>query len=274
MATIKRGIFFTLVLLSVIVLALRLTNQWGASFFQANTKSGVRVLSSPSGGSVYIDDKLVGKTPYEDQSLQPKEYQFKIVQETATASGLFSWQGKVKLSDGTLTVINRDLTKDMASAAGEVITLEKGQGVTVISSPGGSTVEIDNKSYGVTPLSVDIPAGEHTFVLKRSSYLNRSIVAQLTDNYNLVLNVDLALSEADLTEIPAPVITQTQQIVVKDTPNGFLRIREKADLNSREIARVAPGDKLILLEEQGQWDRVRLPDGKEGFASASFLEKF
>ena len=85
--------------------------------------------------------------------------------------------------------------------------------------------------------------------------------------------MDLALSEADLTTVAAPVITQTPQVIVKETPTGFLRVRDKASLSGKEIAQVKPGDSLILLEELTGWDRVRLSDGTEGFVSSTYVEK-
>ncbi|MDO8618523.1 MAG: PEGA domain-containing protein [Candidatus Daviesbacteria bacterium] len=274
MDSLKRGIFFILVILSVIVLALRLANQFGMAIFPVNQKSGISILSTPSEALVYLDNNLVGKTPYEDQNLSAKEYQLKLTEDSATGSATASWQGKVKLTGGTLTVVNRDLAKDPTSAAGEIITLEKGHGVTIISSPVGAGIEIDGKNYGVTPISADLSAGKHIFVLRHSNYSNRSIPAQTVDNYNLVINADLAISEADLTSISTPAITTTQRVVVKKTPNGFLRIRKEPDINSPEIGRVSVGEQMVLLEEQGSWDRVRLVSGIEGFASTEFLEKF
>ncbi len=272
MAILKKSFLFILVILSVIVLALQLTNKFADSLFQINQKSGVRVLSIPTDASVYLDDNLVGKTPYEDQSLQAKEYRLKVIDNIATQSAV-AWQGKIKLTNGTLAVVNRDLAKDIPSSAGETLTLEKGSGVTVISSPSQAVVEVDGKDYGLTPTQIDIKSGDHTFVLKHSNYLNRSIRAQVPDNFKLILNVDLALSEADLTSITTPPITQTPAVLVKETPTGFLRVREKADTSSREIGRVSPGDELILLEELALWDRVRLVNGVEGYVSKTYVEK-
>lgn len=272
MATFKKSGLFLLIILSIVVLALRLTNQFGTSIFKAGEKAGIRILSTPTGAAVYLDDKLMGKTPYEDQSLVAKEYKLKITTE-ATGSAEVAWQGKVKISGGTLAVVNRDLAKDVPSAAGEILTLDKGKGVTVLSTPTGASVEIDGKDYGVTPVLVDVKAGEHTFTMKHNSYLNRSIRAAVPDNFNLIMSVDLALSEADLTNIATLPMTQTPKVVVKATPTGFLRVREKASITSKEVGRVSPGDELILLEEGNGWDKVRLPNGTEGFVSTTYVQK-
>ena len=187
--------------------------------------------------------------------------------------GNASWQGRVKLTFGTVTVVNRDLASDPASSAGEILTLNKGKGLTIISSPSEAQVEIDGKSYDNTPVIVDIATGEHTILVSHANYLKRSIPADLPNNFNLTVSVDLALSEADLTTTPTSVITQTPEVLVKNTPTGFLRVRDKPNLNGKEIDQVKPGEILILLEEQGAWDRVRLSDGTEGFVSSSYVEK-
>ncbi len=179
----------------------------------------------------------------------------------------------MKLNGSTLTVINRELSSIPQGAAGEVLTLEKGQGVVVLSYPDQAQIEVDGKIYEKTPVSVDIPAGEHSFTVSKGNYLKRSIKASIPQGYALTLSVDLALSEPDLTQVTASVITTTPKVIVKNTPTGFLRVREQATTSSKEVARVAPGDELILIEEMGNWSKVRLEDGKEGFVSNTYVDK-
>lgn len=230
-------------------------------------KGGMSIISIPEGATVFLDGKEVGETPYENKDLDVKEYSIVLEKEEA------SWQGRVSLNEGTLTVVNRDLSKDLSSSAGEVLTLDKGGGITVISNPSESSVEIDGKLYGKTPITVKIEAGEHTILVSHTSYLKRSIRASLPDNYHLTVSTDLALSEADLSTVAAPPITTTPEVTVKDTPTGFLRVRDKASLQGKEIAQVKPGDSLILLEELGSWVRVRLSGGTEGFVSSIYVSK-
>lgn len=267
MSTFKKALIFGLVLVSLLIITLQFSNKIASSVFKTREKAGLRVLSVPIGANVYVNGDSVGKTPYEDQDLTTQEYALKIETDSS------SWEGKIKLIPGVLTVLNRELTPDSSSSAGEVLTLEKGKGVTIISNPSGALVEINGKQYGNTPISVDIAPGEHTFAIKKPSYLNRSIRATVPDGYNLVINADLALSEADLTKLTAPVITETPKVLVKNTPTGFLRVREKASVTSPELAKVSPGDELVLLEELSDWVRIRLSNGTEGYVSSTYVEK-
>lgn len=264
----KKVIVWFLVLISLSALLLRFSDKLAEFFFGMKQTGGISILSTPSEATVFLDQKQVGQTPYEDKNLDIKSYDIKIEKDSA------SWQGRVKLTSGTITFVNRDIATDSASSAGEILTLSKGRGLTIISSPTDAEIEIDGKIYGKTPATIgDIKTGGHNISIRHTNYLTRSIKAILPENLNLTIVVDMALSEADLTAIPAPVITQTPQVIVKNTPTGFLRVRDKPNLTGKEITRVKPGDRLILLEEQGSWNRVRLSDNTEGFVSSSYVEK-
>lgn len=263
----KKILIWILVLISLLALMIRFSGKAAELILGIKTNGGISILSTPDGATVFLDDKEAGKTPYENKELDVKEYSIVLEKEEA------SWQGRVSLNEGTLTAINRDLSKDQSSSAGEVLTLDKGGGITVISNPSESSVEIDGKLYGKTPITVKIEAGEHTILVSHPSYLKRSIRVSLPDNYHLTVSTDLALSEADLSTVATPPITTTPEVTVKDTPTGFLRVRDKASLQGKEIAQVKPGDSLILLEELGSWVRVRLTSGTEGFVSSIYVSK-
>lgn len=263
----KKILVWILVLISLAVLLLRFSDQIAEIFLGLKQTGGLSISSEPQEATVFLNEKEVGKTPFEDKNLEAKDYIIRLTK------GAAFWQGRVKLTAGTMTMVNRDIASDSASSAGEILTLTKGKGLTVISNPTEADVEIDGKSYGKTPVTVNVDTGEHMILISHTNYLNRSIKADLPNNFNLTVSVDLAISEADLTAIATPVITQTPIVYVKQTPTGFLRVRDKPSLNGKEITQVKPGDRLVLLEEQGSWDRVRLSDGTEGFVSAVYVEK-
>ncbi|MDP3974330.1 MAG: PEGA domain-containing protein [Candidatus Daviesbacteria bacterium] len=263
----KKILFFVLILLSLLILVIRFTPALTEIFLGIKPRSGISIMSNPTEAVVFLDNQEVGKTPYENKELLAKEYLIRIEKDKSL------WQGKIKLTAGTLTVINRELSDDPTSQAGEILTLEKGRGMTIISNPSGADIEVDGKSYGQTPISINLESGERTILISRSSYLKRSIKATLPQGFSLTISADLALSEADLTNIPTPIISQTEQVTITNTPTDFLRVRERPTTTSKEIARANPGDTLILLEELSGWDRVRLPDGTEGYVSSAYTQK-
>lgn len=255
------------ILISILILIVRFSSKIEEVLLGIKPVGGLSIMSVPDSATVFLDNKEVGKTPYEDKALDVKEHLVKLDINGNT------WQGKVNLNAGTVTIINRELARDQASSSGEILSLSKGRGVTIVSSPSDADVEVDGKSFGKTPILINLPSGDHTILISHANYLKRSIRANLPQGYNLTVSADLALSEADLTTVTAPVITQTPEVIVKLTPTGFLRVRDKGSLSGKELAKVNVGEKLVLLEEQGDWDRVRLSDGTEGFVSSSYVEK-
>src|SRR3989338_3196951 len=135
----RKLIFGILIFLSLTVLVVRYSSKIGEILFNIKEKGGISVLSAPDSASVFLDGKQVGKTPYEDKNLEVKQYLIKLEKEGA------SWQGNVKLTPQTMAIINRDLAKEQASSSGEILTLNKGRGITVISNPADSQVEVDGK---------------------------------------------------------------------------------------------------------------------------------
>lgn len=262
----KKTVVYILVIISILVLILRFSSLI-VDVLGIKQRSGVSITTSPADATVYLNNREVGKTPHEVKDLEVGEYIVRLEKDQDL------WQGSVRLNSGTVTIVNRDLANDQPSSAGEVLTLTKGQGLTLISNPKGAKVTIDGKEVGVTPLDIDSEEGEHTIFVEHSNYIKRSIRVYLPEGFNLAIVSDLALSEADLSTIATPVIKETLEVVVKDTPTGFLRVRDKPSLKGVEIAQVKPQDRLILLEELTGWVRVRLSDDTEGYVSSTYIEK-
>lgn len=264
----------TLVFLSIVALILRFGANPLIKTLGLEPRAGLRVESNKK-AKVLVNGSEVGNTPFQNESMTEGEYLVSLKpDEEATSSVQVSWQGYVKLNGGTLTVVNRELADTQSASSGEVINLEKGNGVTVVSIPTSAVVSMDGKEIGRTPVKLNgVLSGEHQFLISKDNFLKRSIKASLVEGYNLNLSVDLAIAEVDLSKVPTIPTTQTAQVVVRATPTGFLRVRSEANLNSQEVGRVNPGETLVLLEELPNWDRVRLPDGQEGYVSSSYVEK-
>src|SRR4051794_17372206 len=64
--------------------------------------AGVLIQSSKQ-STVYLDGKEKGATPFKDTNLSDGMVSVKVVDASSSAQ----WQGRVKLTSGTLTVINR-----------------------------------------------------------------------------------------------------------------------------------------------------------------------
>jgi hypothetical protein len=267
---IVKWIFIVLVVFSIFSLIVKFGQAPFYKLIGVESKAGIKISALPE-AQVLINGNQVGTTPFTDENLIQGDYEVKLVKDN------LSWQGNIKLTSGTITVVNRELAEDRSSSSGETLTLYPGQGLVLISNPVGADVSIDDKDVGKTPITLnDVSIGEHNIVLKSKGYITRSIRATLPDKLQLVISSDLAISEADLNSlIPIPTIQVLPRVTVLQTPTGFLRVRDKPNLNGAEIGRVNPGDTLDLIEEDTTtgWDKVKLPDGKEGYVSSSYVQK-
>lgn len=263
----RKSIFLILVALSILVLILRFGIKPLTNLLGYQQKAGVKITSTPQ-ALVSINGREVGTTPYQDESLQAGEYNIRLSVNKA------SWAGWVKLNKGTLTVVNRELAENVASSSGEVLTLTAGYGANITSAPSSAEVTINGKPFGQTPLAIaNLTSGEHNFLISHDNYLKRSIRAFVPEKYALNLEVDLAISELDLTAVTVPSALTSTKLIIKTTPTGFLRVRDQPSLKGKELTRAPSGSQLEIVEEVRDWFKVKLPDGQEGYVLAAYVEK-
>ena len=262
-----------LVFLSVISIFLQLGSGYIKQALGQAAKAGVRVESNQS-AIVFLNNEEKGPAPFQDDNLKPGDYLISLKEDEATDSAKVLWEGYARLNEGTLTIVIRDLTDKKENSSGEVISLEEGRGAVITSTPTGAEVFVDGQPVGRTPVSLpDLVEGEHQFIISKENFLKRSIRSKVINGLSLNLSVDLAISEPDLTRIPQSPISSSQEITIKATPTGFLRVRETPSTNAKEIGQVKPKETYILLEETPGWVRIRLKDSKEGWVSSSYIQK-
>jgi hypothetical protein len=250
--------------------------------------SGLKVASIPS-ASIFLNEKLIGKTPYEDKQ-PPGEYVVKLITDDPS---VVSWQGKVTLNPSLLTYIKRELGSSELTSAGDILTLEKIPGneaqIVVYSSPDAATVVVDGQEKGTTPyVARDIIVGEHDVAVSSPGFAQRTVRVQTSAGYKLTATFQLALvgappaSASDSATIapstsPAASSSATQKtsftIVIKDTPTGFLRVRNSPSTAGSEVAQVKPGDTFTVLEEKDGWMKITYESGKDGWISGRYATK-
>jgi len=246
--------------------------------------AGLKITSVPQ-ATIFLDSRHLGRTPYEDK-LPVGEYILKLVPETAATTAA-SWQGKVKLSSGVLTYVNRELGPTDLVSTGEILSLEKIEGKTteiaVLSSPEGAIVKLDDEQKGATPLSLrNIPPGDHEILISSPGFLSRKVQVRTTTGFKLTADFSLAISGEDVvatqggTVTPAPGKEEVSRpyVQIKETPTGWLRIRIEPSTSATEAAKVKPGEKYPFLEEKSGWYKIQYEEGKEGWISGKYAEKF
>jgi hypothetical protein len=263
----RKTVFIILVFISALLLLIRFAVNPLVRSLGFDQKAGLKISSTPK-AKVFLDGAEVGETPFEDKTLSAKSYHIKLEEEKG------SWEGEVSISAGTMAVVNRELGEGITDSSGEILTLNPGTGVTVVSNPDQADLEVDQKPMGKTPVTLtDLTAGEHIFVLSHSGFLKRVIKAYVPEGLSLNIFVDLGLSEVDLAAIPVSSQATQTEVVIKSTPTGFLRVREKPSTSSKEVGRVNTKDVLPVLEELTGWYKVKLPNDLEGYISSAYATK-
>lgn len=257
---------------------------------RSGIKAAIRVDSFPR-AEVVVNGKVVGQTPFSDEKIIAGEYTIKLVPKISSGDNLTPWQTKIKLSEGTLTYLSRDIAPTEEQSAGQILTLErlasgKSAELAVVSSPDGAKIFIDGLDKGVTPLVLrNVPMGDHEIVVSADGYSDQKVYGKVVNGFRLNVIAKLGIlsgrSASDSAQIRSAadlIATQAGQeltrpyVVVKDTPTGFLRVRIDPGATATEVGRVKPGEKYPLLSETLGWVKIKLSD-IFGWVSDQYVEK-
>lgn len=282
----------------VVILILLVTGAIVKGVFFKPANAGLKIDSIPT-SNIFLDGKALGKTPYEQEKLSPGEKTLKLVPES-TFANLYPWETKIKLIGGVMTVVRREFGETEGKSSGEIITLEKitdkkTASSAVISIPDSSVVKINGESRGFTPLSLSkLPEQDVEISLSSSGFQERTVKTKLIVGYKTTVNIKLAESEEEgptgtptptgtvsptprLTPKPTgptPTTPPKPYIEIKQTPTGWLRVRLEPSKTATEAAKVYPGEKYSLLDEQSGWYKIEYQKDKEGWVSGQYAEKF
>lgn len=276
------GLFLLPVLLAVLVFALILF-----IFSRTNTAKGALQITSVPQSTVYINGKFIGKTPFckcdPADMLAVGEYTIKLI----PIEGNFdSYEEKITINPSVLTVVDRSFAES-GKASGSIITLEKSQNVessqlSVASFPFNADVSIDGNSAGITPVLLqNVSESDHEVLISKEGYASKTLRIHAVKGYTLravvTLGVDLlATPAAALLLSPTPSSSPSAapaQVVILDTPTGFLRVRDTPSLGGTEIAQVHPGEVYPLVTDQSGWYQITLKDNKQGWVNAQYAKK-
>jgi hypothetical protein len=249
-------------------------------FNRESGKGALQVTSSPQ-SQVYLDNKLIGKTPLclcdPPQLLKVGEYDIKLV---PIQTGFNITSQKININKGVLTVVDKTFDKRPSVSSGSLITLspiedQNKSEILIISSPSGADVILDSVPKGMTPILLkDIPISDHEIKIIKDGYKEKIVKVKTVSGNKLeaIINLGIRTDLATQTNVASASAKLTKKVIILDTPTGFLRVREKDSLSSSEIGTLQPGDKLDLVSEKAGWFEVRLTDGKNGWISATYAK--
>lgn len=267
----------------VLLLGLVLIASGGISFLFRDKfiggKAGLLVESVPA-STVYIEGEQVGTTPYQAERFDG-EISLRLV-PIATDGPLATWNAKVVLTEGVMTVVGREFGGTDEESQGEIMSFEKipstAAELVAVSTPDAAAFFIDGINKGFTPKKVEnVGVGEHRLVFSHPGFLDREIVVKTEAGYKLVVTSFLARDKNFVQERKDEEVSQEKKAMVEilDTPTGFLRVREKASTGSAELGQVGPGESFELIEEgsDGAWFKIKYEKDKEGWVSSTYSKK-
>ena len=242
--------------------------------------NGLSVITHPSGANVWLDGKLVGKSP---TSLKPNkgvhklkisadgfitreleinvEADFKLEVEVYIAQNPF---GQInKLEEGTLLVY--DLSNKLESLFAEssfwaegVFFFEENVKITfdVLIDTSGKTYYKDEDALEAT--------------IKNKNQIIVGYLGNKNDN-RLTTKAQQTLNELKQ-QVGVKKAAVKKQVQILSTPTGILNVREGPGTSYDIVTKIKPGEKYDLLEEKGDWYKIELPN-QTGWVSSQYVKK-
>ncbi|KPJ55094.1 hypothetical protein AMJ47_01040 [Parcubacteria bacterium DG_72] len=93
--------------------------------------------------------------------------------------------------------------------------------------------------------------------------------SNIPDIGNFIVPKTRAVQEVAEEEIEEEII----MVTIKDTPTGWLRVREGPGIEYAAIDKVLPGESFPLLEESEGWCKIKIEGRIDGWVSAKYLIK-
>lgn len=254
-------------------------------FDRQNAYGRIKVVSSP-GASVFINNAIIGKTPFEDK-YKTGEYLIKLIPE-GTSTETASWNGKVTVFKNALTYVNRELGSSDITSAGEIFTTQKmtsppkdknyGE-IYIETEPQGAIITLDNDEKGIAPLILEnVLRGDHEISVFMPGFFRRTQKINIDPGFRVNASFKLAIdqSQASVNTTPKEATESakpgTEYVIIDENPQGWLRVREDGSVESSEAAKVKPGEKYELMEEKTGWYKIKYNDNRDGLYEGEFTE--
>jgi hypothetical protein len=249
-------------------------------------KPGGILVNTTPGSNVFINNIMVGKTPYEG-AYKAEDIVLKLV-PTATDKNYLPYEAKLTLVSGTKTVVRREFAERDDTSSGDVVSFSKDGGgdssLTVISTPDNAQITIDGVARGFAPYkTTNLVPGEHVVGVKAPDYLDRNLAIKTVSGYRLTIIAKLGKDQTKKQETQTPSQQEKKTYVeILSTPTGYLRVRTEPGVKGEEIAQVKPGEKYLFLDEDSEsgWFKIQLeapvtglPNGRDGWVSNQYAKK-
>ena len=164
---------------------------------------------------VLLNGTSIGNSPFQKKDLPIGKYTITIKSDVSTmpnnpneepGSKSVELKQIIELEASAVTTVKYELTPNEQFYSGEILSLRKGAGLSILTKPENSEVFVDGESLGSSPFSQIIEPGVHTIKISKAGYISREIGVNIEQGFRLTANVTLSLN-------PYP---QTKKLSEKD----------------------------------------------------------
>ena len=152
-------------------------------------EAALAVNSVQGNTNVFVNDKLLGTTPFYSNAIKSGNVEVSIRNDDRT------FDINLNLEPNTETILNRELGPNRDFGAGDTVWVERSKdtpSMSVISDPVGALVKLDGEVKGETPITINnIKIGEHDLEISKDGFESRTLRPDIKEG--IKLNVDSKL---------------------------------------------------------------------------------
>lgn len=166
-----------------------------------NNNSLLQVETPGVVSNVFLNEKMVGETPYLGERLREGEYNLRLeadIESPQTKRVQFT--KKITLSSQVLASVNYDFGPHQKFSAGDIRTFRIGDGLSVIGEPQEAKVWLDGQEMGKAPISLSPNSGVHKLKISAPGYYSREMEINIQPGRRLIVEVLLAANPFDRLE--------------------------------------------------------------------------
>ncbi len=259
--------------------------------FLGQDQAGLHIEANET-ATIYLDDKHVGNTTFDQQKLKAGQYALKLVSEKNPNK---QWQTNIRLTSKVITVVSYNFADQPDQASYYVLQLEKlanqnNAEMAFITQPDNVIITLDGQPKGLSPVTLEqLTPGEHQVLLSAPAHQEISIPARILAGYSLLVNAQLAR----LADIPAPQVSDQEASssaqpvaatasatpsstpsVVRVTPSSQPTKAAKPQTATSSAASALKPPYVVVQETGTGWLRVRSSAGGEEVAKVDTGEQF
>jgi len=171
-------------------------------------KASISISSKVGEAIVFIDDKEVGKTPFEDNNLKPGSHKFRLEKEDESSEFYKDFERTIYLEEGTQVVINWDLGPGDNFSSGEVyffkekLTQEDNSTVSILVDPESSKVYFDGAIQEGHPIIINhVKEGYHKIIIQKEGYIGEELEVKTKKGYDLFVEIKLFPVPIDIEQL-------------------------------------------------------------------------